>query len=385
MNIQLRSVLFAVLVIQLVSSSSCKKENNESKSDIIESLMISTQAQLKSPGWMAAMYSPDETIVLTGGLASIEENIAMKRDQQLRIGSVTKTFVATLVLILVDEGKLSLNEKLSNYYPHFPKSDEITIRHLLMHTSGIVTWDENEDIRNSIYDGTGNWTIDKLIDWASEQTLLSDPGMQFHYSNIGYFLLGKIIEHVTETSVAEALRDKITVPLGLKNTFMAEVPHPVSEVIHGYDESSGAIEDITNFPPSDEINFHLAWTAGGLFSSLDDMSNWARALAIGSLLSDSLHQQQMPVLNPPSASLPYWKGYGMGVNQTDVWIGHTGAVSGFICNMNHYPEKNVTVISFFNKFSAFSLEHNTSDLNLVSNNYLELLLIACPETLQPEN
>jgi len=93
----------------------------------------------------------------------------------------------------------------------------------------------------------------------------------------------------------------------------------------------------------------------------------------------------MPVLNPPSSALPYWTGYGMGVSQTDVWIGHAGAISGFICNMNHYPKKNVTVVSFFNKFSAFNIEYNTSDLNLVSKNYLDLLLIARPETLQTEN
>lgn len=377
------SIDISVFLIMLILLASCKKENSDNKSDIIETLMIDTQTQLKSPGWMAAIWTPSVTYKLTGGLASIEESADMNNDQQIRIGSITKTFVATLTLVLCDEDKLHLNDKLNNYFPDFPMSDKITIKQLLTHTSGIVTWDENEEIRNSIYDGTSNWTIDKLITWASEQELISEPGTEFHYSNIGYFLLGKIIEQTTGTTVINAINEKIAIPLGLHNTFMADIPHPAVEIIHGYDESSGTIEDITSFPPSDEINFYLAWTAGGMFSTLDDLHIWARALSTGTLLSDSLHQEQMPALKPPTQTLPYSTGYGMGVSQTDVWIGHAGAISGFICNMNHYPEKDITVISFFNKFSAFSIEYNETDLALVSNNYVSLLKIACPETLQP--
>lgn len=375
-------IVILIITLLFLEFSSCKKEKNQDKSALVESLMINTQSVLKSPGWMAAIYSPNEEIVLVGGLADISSGLEMSSDQQIRIGSITKTFVATLTLILVDEGILTLSDKLYNYYPEFPQSDQITISHLLKHTSGIVTWDENDSIRNSIYDGTGNWTIDKLIHWASDQPLHSDPGSEFHYSNIGYFLLGKIIEMETGTTVVEAIYSKISTPLGLSNTFMAEVPHPSVENIHGYDESSGKVEDIYNFQPSDEINFYLAWTAGGMFSTLDDLNIWAISLATGSLLSDSLHKHQMPVLNPPTSSLPYPSGYGMGVSQTDVWIGHAGAISGFICNMNHYPEKDITAISFFNKFSAFSLEQNTSDLQLVSANYIDLLRIAAPESLQ---
>ncbi len=345
--------------------------------------MSETAVELKSPGWIAAIYYTDKDYLLAGGYAISQTELKMDVDFPVRIGSITKTYISTLTLILCDEGIIKLSNKLDKYYPEFPRSDIITIENLLEHTSGIVTWDEDSIIRNSIYDGTGNWTIDNLIDWASKQNLLSDPGTSFHYSNIGYFLLGKIIETETDKSINELIQGKICSKLGLQNTFVASVEHPETEVIHGYDESSGIIMDITTFQPSDDINFHLAWTAGGMFSSFADMKIWARALSTGQLLSDSLHQKQLPRLSPPTQSLPYWHGYGMGVSQTDVWVGHAGAISGFICNMNHYPEKDITVISFFNKFSAFVLEYNESDLSKVSESYVKLLKIADSETLIP--
>ena len=92
------------------------------------------------------------------------------------------------------------------------------------------------------------------------------------YVSIGYFLLGKIIEQQLGISIKDAIYQRISIPLGLQNTYMADVAHPPSESIHGYDESSGIIEDITNFNPSNEINFNLAWTAGGMFSTLDDLT-----------------------------------------------------------------------------------------------------------------
>lgn len=380
--------LFAFLILITFLVFSCKKENPQplvSTEASIVSLMNNTQADIKAPGWMASIWTPEESYVMAMGLADKDALLPLESDALIRIGSITKTFVATLTLILCDEGVLDLEDKLQLYYPEFPQSDQISIQHLLMHTSGIVTWDENDDIRMSIYNGTGDWDIDKLIVWAEEQDLHSDPGQEFHYSNIGYFLLGKIIEDAAGSTVADAIKNRISIPLGLNNTFLADVPNPPGETIHGYDESSGTVLDITGTPAADAINFELAWTSGGMFSTLEDLRIWASALAKGDLLSDSLHQLQMPVLVPPSDHNPYWSGYGMGVSQTDVWIGHSGAISGYICNMNYNVEGNTTLITFFNKFSAFIVEYNTADMKAVAANNFHLQKLICPETLIPES
>jgi len=377
--------LFFVLIIFFVFNS-CKKKNSDS--NIIDdvtliSMMENTQSYIGSPGWILGIKDYNKYYKYAGGLANREGKIPMVDNFQIRIGSISKTFTATLVLILCDEGVLNLNDKLVNYYPEFPESDKITLRQLLMHTSGIVTWDENDSIRTQVYEGTYDWTIEKLIDWASKQDLLFEPGNGFNYSNIGYFLLGKIIEDATESSVIDLISEKICDPLNLENTFMAASPQFAGEMIHGYDESGGTIEDITGTPAANAINFELSWTAGGIISSMDDLSVWSRALYKGTLISDSLHEQQMPVLNPPTENNPYYSGYGMGIKQSDKWIGHNGAISGYVCFMFYYPEGDVSVVTFFNKFSAFDAEVNLSDITAVGQNFMEVAKYVCPETLIP--
>jgi len=389
-----KSTSFKSCIVLLISFfiftalESCKDTITEpeiSERQVIITMMNSTQEEIQAPGWILGVKRPANPYEISGGYANLADGVEMTITDLIRIGSITKTYTATLVLVLCDEEILRLNEKLSDYYPDFPRGDEVTIRQLLMHTSGIVSWDENEDIRMQIYNGTGDWTIDKLIDWAAQQEFHFEPGTGYHYSNIGYFLLGKIIEQSTSMTVAEALQEKICLPLELNNTFMAESPHPGNETVHGYDESSGTVLDITGTPQADAINYELAWTAGGMFSTMDDLSTWIRAMVNGSLLSDSLHSQQMPVLSPPSDTLPFWSGYGMGISQTDVWLGHTGAVCGYVCNVSYYPAEDASIVYFFNKFSAFDLDANIADLGAVSENFLDLATHLYPETLQPGN
>ena len=385
----IRSLLVVMIsLLMQVFTVSCKDDSTEpvkNDQDMIISMMNNTQAEIQAPGWIAGVKTPSSTYELSGGKSNLDAGSDMVTTDLIRVGSITKTFTATLVLILCDESTLSLNEKLEDYYPDFPNADKVTIRQLLMHRSGIVSWDEDDEIRMQIFNGTGDWTIDKLIDWAAQQDFHFEPGTAFHYSNVGYFLLGKIIEQASGSTVADLIEEKICLSLSLNNTFMAEIPHPGGETVHGYDGSSGSVVDMTGTPQADAINFELAWTAGGILSTLEDLTTWCKALSNGVLLSDSLHQQQLPVLAPPSQQVPYWSGYGMGISQTDVWLGHTGAVCGYVCNMSYYPEKDVAIITFFNKFSAFDIDANTADITAVGGNFMKLAKYFCPETLQPEN
>ena len=115
---------------------------------------------------------------------------------------------------------------------------------------------------------------------------------------------------------------------------------------------------------------------------MEDLTIWAKALATGTLLSNSLHIEQMPIPNPPTNEIPFVTGYGMGVALQDVWLGHTGGVSGYVCFTFYYPEKDVTILTYFNKLSAFDLDANTADLKAYSENFIALSKIICPETFQ---
>lgn len=374
---------FTILLSVLFS---CEKPDTEyvlSDRSMIISMMKDSRAAMKSPGWIVGVNTPSARHEYAGGEADPGQGIPMQSDELIRIGSVTKTFTATLALMLCEDGLLSLDEKLEEYFPEFPQSGEITIRQLLKHTSGITTWDEDEEIRMQIYHGTGEWNIDKLIAWAAQQPLLADPGEEFHYSNIGYFLVGKILELKTGKSIDELLQAKICQPLGFSHTFMPDEPYPAGDIIHGFDESGGTVEDMTGTSQAMAINFDLAWTAGGLMTTLEELTIWSKVLATGELLSDSMHLAQMPALHPPSASVPYYSGYGMGVSQTDVWIGHTGAICGFVCNMQYYPLQDVSIITFFNKFSAFDTTANAADLKVMGENFAQVARYICPGTLDP--
>lgn len=378
------SLVLSVMLVLLVCIS-CKKGDSPevpTHEEVIISLMDQTRKTMEAPGWMVDVTTPAATYRYAGGLSSLGSGAEMDTASLIRIGSITKTFTASLVLILCERGLLSLDDSLAAYFPGFPGAEDIRISHLLNHTSGLTTWDENEEIRMQIYNGTGSWTIDKLLDWAREQELLAEPGQAFHYSNIGYFLLGRIMEQVTGTGIAELLQQEICNPLGFKHTFMPQTPAPPGDIIHGYDGSGGDVMDMTGTPQADAINFELAWTAGGILSTLDELSTWARVLTHGELLSDSMHLQQMPVLKPPTGAVPYYTGYGYGISQTDVWTGHTGAICGFICYMQYNPEADVGIITFFNKFSAFDEDANAADLAAAGANFMALAKHMCPESLQ---
>ena len=375
------TIAIAILLLNFTSCADKPQKPQLNESNIIVSIMEKTATEMHAPGWIVGVTKSSESYEIAKGMAAINTKTPMKTSDLMRVGSITKSFTATLVLILCDEKVLTLDSTLKKYYPNFPQADKVTIRQLLKHRSGIVSWDENENIRMQIFNGEGGWTIDKLIDWASQQPYLFEPGSDFHYSNIGYFLLGKIIEKATTSTVSELLQQKISNPLKLNHTFLPETPHPEGETVHGYDESTGTVVDVTGTPAADAINFELSWTAGGILSTLKDLTVWSKAVATGELLSAEMHKEQMPVLVAPTEHNPYWSGYGMGISQTDVWVGHTGAISGYICNMAYYPEKDISLISFFNKFSAFDLDENTKDITAVSHNIYTLETYLCPETL----
>ena len=348
----------------------------------LEAALDSTMANSKAPGAITGVWTPEGTWVVTRGEANVEAGIPMKTTDLMRIGSITKTFTATLILQLVDEGKLNLDDKLEKYVPEFPNSDRITIRQMLTHTSGIPEWAEDDELREEVFSHPGDgWTVEKMIQIVGEQPLLFEPGTDYSYSNVGYFLLGAIIEKVTGNTVESEVEERIAGPLGLGNTFLPGEPEFEGDTVHGYEEVDGKVVDTTGTDATEVVNYDLAYTAGGMVSSLEDLKVWARALATGELLSEKMHQEQMPANLKEAPGSPVKSGYGMGVSQQDVWIGHSGAIAGFMVNMGYYPEKDATIVTFFNKFTAIGdIETNTADIKAYGEYFVELSKIIYPET-----
>ena len=382
------TILFLIflLTLSLIVVTSCSTSTptlSQETQDGLEAAVDEALSESGAPGAIAGVWTPEGDWVVAKGEANIETVEPMNTSDIFRIGSITKTFVATVVLTMVDDGLLSLDDKLSEYYPDFPRGDEITVRMLLNHTSGIFSWDEDETVFEELYQDPGaGWTIEGMIQLALEHPFYFDPGTGQHYSNINYFLLGMIIEDVSGQTLQKAIEERTAEPLGLENTFLPESVDYEGETLHGYEDVDGELVDVTGSEIEEVISFDLAWAAGGMVTTLDDLNVWAKALATGELLSEEMHQEQMDFVDTTPEGSPIKTGYGLGVSESDVWVGHSGAVVGHMCNMGYYPEKDATIITYFNKLSTSTLEANEADLAAYVKCFIDMSQILYPETYQ---
>ncbi len=252
---------------------------------------------------------------------------------RFRIASITKQFTATLVLRLHEQGRLNIDDGICNYIEACPNAwGQVTIRHLLAHSSGIPDYTEYRD-----FDATQAipTTREALIARFREEPLQFTPGSSFKYSNSGYVLLGAILEYVTGTSFDELLRGEITAPLGLNDT--------------AYDRSHNgtglnlAFGWLRRGVPADVIDSSTLDTAGALYSTIDDLFRWDRALAEGRML----RPQTLAMMRTPQV-----KRYGLGVMLYPLGnmnaVHHDGMASGTRTFLGNFTDNDITVIILSN-------------------------------------
>jgi len=385
-NHRLAAVLSLVFILSLplILVTSCGTGTpalSRDAQDGLEAVLDETLSETGAPGAIAGVWTPEGDWVVAKGEADIETGEPMRTGDIFRIGSITKTFVATVVLTLADDGMLNLDDRLSEYYPGFPMADEITVRMLLNHTSGIFSWDEVEGIFEEIYrNPDAGWTVEGMIQLAAGRPFYFDPGTGQHYSNINYFLLGTIIEEVTGQTLQKAIEERVTEPLGLENTFLPDSPDYQGQTVHGYEKVDGELVDVTGSKVEEVISYDLAWAAGGMVSTLDDLKVWVKALATGELLGEEMHREQMTMVDTTPEGSALKTCYGLGVSSSDVWVGHSGAVVGNMCNMGYYPERDTTIITYFNLLSTSSLEANQAELEAYTKCVIDMSRVLFPET-----
>jgi len=213
------------------------------------------------------------------GYANLEWKIPNTIDTKFRIASATKPFTAMLILQLVEQGKLQLDGKLTDYLPEFPKEkgENITIHQLLTHTSGIIgepKIPDLDDIERLYY------TKERLLKYIAEKELSFKPGTGREYSNFGYFLLGMVIEKVSGKSYAELLKEKICDPAGMKNT-MPDVNAPIIEKrASGYH-----LDYFAGYQNAPFLDMSFVFAYGHLLSTVEDLYLWDKALYTEKLLS----------------------------------------------------------------------------------------------------
>ncbi len=299
----------------------------------LQALLDDEVNRLKVPGLQAFVRTrlPDgKTWLGASGTVDLGRRQPMRRDQVLRVGSVTKTFTAVLILQLVEEGKLSLDDRLERWFPEFPNARQITIRTLLNHRSGIPEYIPNV-LMKSILPWTV-WTPQEVAAIAAQNKPAFAPDSDFGYSNANYLLVGLIAEKVTGRTMSQLLRERIIGPLGLRNTYFVPYEQAPEKPAGGFDR------DLSHFPGMLDIGEDntswatAAYASGALASTADDLGMFYQQLFEGDVLSPDSLRIMTTFPNAPNPGLPEQIGYGLGLMQMEVdgreLVGHVGEFMG---------------------------------------------------------
>lgn len=257
------------------------------------------------------------------------------------IGSITKQFTAAAILILHQRGQLDLNDRITEYLPDYPMDpgDRITIHQLLSHTSGLPNYTDFPEVLDHL---TSNMNPADIIATFRDRPLLFEPGTDFAYSNSGYILLGAIIESVSGQSYEAFLHKEIFKPLGMLDTGYGrrEVGHPGRAEGYTMDEAGKVIGALP-------IRFSILHSAGALFSTVEDMLRWDRALLDGTILSP---YSVALMLTQHSDSYGY--GWWLESRYGRLHALHDGFLDGYNCTFDRWLDGDLSVIVFSNEDEA---------------------------------
>ena len=279
----------------------------------------------------------DEILVAEGfGLASVELDVPATADTVYRIGSITKQFTAAAILLLVEEGKVSLDGSLTTYLPDYPKvGDVVTIRHLLQHTSGVVDFTRLPAYR-----------LERPLEVSQEQVLNRfqnlplefRPGDKHRYCNSGYFLLGLVIERASGVSFKEFAEQRLFRKLGMQSTFCDSSRRIIAHRAAGYSRWGGTLRNAAH------INLNQTVGAGNLSATVKDLILWQRGLVAHRLLTAG-SINSMLARGKLNNGKPFDYGLGIRTGRLDGQkvIRHGGGISGFRSDLAYYPDSEITI------------------------------------------
>ena len=345
-----KSSLLLLLAFSFIVLSGCEKKTSpaDKNSALIQQLKAVSdsiiQAQdLHIPGMVALVVDKNKGIewVYTAGVSDIPQNLPMNENYIFRIGSNTKTMTGTVLLQLVDEGKLKLEDPLSKFFPTFPKADSISIKMLCNMTSGYFNYSETPEFGDSLTTHPAKvWHPMELLNIAFAHNFYFPVGQGFHYSNTNTIILGLLIEKLTGTDLKTQITNRIMAPLGLVNsgfiTSGTELPG-----VHGRGYYGGTYQEGNDL--TEVIDVSWGWAAGSGYSTPRELQKYVEAMVEGEFLSDTLQNRRLTDMVENSVG-----GYGLCLVHRGSFYGHNGGIPGFTSSMYHSIERNCTIIIYFN-------------------------------------
>jgi D-alanyl-D-alanine carboxypeptidase len=340
-----RLVLLTLLVLSLLPASGTAAVPGQGRSvdrtaaARLTTIVERTLHRQELPGAIVGVQRGDRAPwIIARGHANLQSLRPMRTDEHVRIGSVTKAFVTTLLLRLAQEGRLSLGEPIDAYVPGVPDGSRITLRELANMTSGLADDFANPEFSLEYLTGE-TFTPGRLVELGVSQSSLFAPGTAWSYSNTNTVLLGMVIQKVTGQPLAAALEQRVFAPLGLRGTSLPSHPSLPRPFASGYTYQTvnGRLGDATFNTPT------ATWAAGGIVSTVPDLLKAARMFGTGRPLLSAATQRQREhwVRFPPNS--PQQR-YGIGVFDFAGWIGHNGGIPGYTAIAWYLPQRRLSLV-----------------------------------------
>jgi CubicO group peptidase (beta-lactamase class C family) len=335
-NILAAFILFAAIHSVLLSSAQSDKLLTASLDSIFTS-----EFKPNEPGAAAIVVRKGQVIYKKAvGMADMELNVPLQPDMIFRLGSITKQFTAVAILQLAGQGKLSLQDDIKKYMPELPFKENITVEHLLNHTSGIKSYTNKPDFLKIL---RTDMTPMEVIKLTEKDTLEFKPGTQWNYNNTGYVMLGYIIEKVSKERYEDYITQHIFLPTGMNNSFYGSESKIIKNRVKGYKKERDDYEN------SDYISMTLPHAGGSLISTVDDLWKWNKALYSYKLVQKEwLDKALTPYILPNGKSTNYGYGLSFGNIQGSKTIEHSGGIPGFSTDAVFLPEEDIFVAVFSN-------------------------------------
>ena len=354
-----KKLIAAAVVCALLATATQARAPGKNLAAAIDTVAASAVTSGESPGLQVAVFKDGKAVLVKSyGSANLEQHVPVSNESVFRVGSVTKQFTAVALLLLAEEGKLSLQDKLSKYYANFPRADDITLEQMLHHTSGIYNYTSDP---NFTRDGMVHRTTDEMVEFIGKLPKTQDfePGTDWSYSNSAYFILGGVVEKVAGEPLATVFKTRLFVPIGMTHTALDDETELVPGRVRGY--SGAAPGKFTNAP---FISMSIPGGAGSIRSTAADLAKWNAALFGGKVLKATslaamltpgrLNDGQtagvaiakmMSAAGAPGANSKQEYGYALFVSQEDGHrkVSHGGGIYGFSAALSEFPKDRVTV------------------------------------------
>ncbi len=343
-----RVLAFGLICIFLVSSACATKPDKASldSGEYIDDV-IRGMVQPDQPGIAVLISRGDRVFLSKGyGLADMEPEIPITSKTKFRIGSITKQFTAASILKLQEEGKLKVTDRLSKYIPGYPRGDEVTLHHLMTHTSGIENFTDKLDFSGKV---TQAISSSDLIDSFKYEDLNFEPGDSFSYSNSGYFLLGFIVEKVSGKSFESFLQETFFVPLGMNDSGVHHADLKLTNEALGYSHIEGETVNALNWDMSH------AGAAGAIYSTVEDLHRWNEGIFKGQVLSQASLTAALTGAKIRTSDQLTGYGYGWGIGEQGglKLIHHGGDLDGFSSYLARFPQQDLTIAVLHNSRPVF--------------------------------